>query len=560
MLMKRYFFSFVTILLSVSMLFMGCKKNKNAETEDAAASTSLAAAPVKLSSLADYTKCVPADAVCVFKLNAGAMLDKSDLLTDATIRKQIDEVLNEADDDQIRAFIQKLCKDVDASGIDLHKHAIVAITDLKVEHNTYYSEYSDYYYDYDEPIFKVIVAMAIKSEENLKKTIELLGNEAPIYFDNYDGVNQIYADEQAIAAFDAHSLVIAFDAATEEFIDPTEYFSLAKSRQACQKKEFKDFFYSGEDMAAAISYGEFVDFISEYDDDDLQELLPILNKLHNAFMTMTLNMGNGDATMRCLIDGVPADLQKANLKPTNQYLSYVPASAAAVLNVAVSNEGFDASLKNLTRQQRESVEEVLSQLGFSLESFKAINGDVMLAAYPAADGKEMPEFMAMVQCANAELYDALCELLKNANMPVDYLNDGKVCVLDTKDEFGSDYYFGYLDGTLFVMSETMYGQTVKNAHLKALSSSFASSSYTKALKNFGGAVIVADPCIQIGENMKAFSGRNGRRMLKYLKMIDQFAIFTENETTGCAAFILKADYRKENILKTIKDIIIKEAL
>lgn len=302
-----------------------------------------------------------------------------------------------------------------------------------------------------------------KFVKNLDKLVEMLDEEDALKvtkkdYDESYAHYMIFSDEEG--AFDLG--VFANAAVLRVTYDPSSDFkNMAKSMAKLfanggpAKTEGLDKFYKSEaDAALWIDFDNSMKSLKPAfdmaDDDVAKQLEALIPLCKGASLVSELDFYYGATSLEFSVygsDKLKEQALKYNKPASSKYFSYLPASSAVVLNVALKD--FPGLVEELSKTNEELADafESLEELGFDEELYAGFPGQITFALDGYEFGEsEIPHFVLVMECQR-NVWNFLESYLKEY---ADLVASDMYCIED-------QLYVGYNHGVIMAMdAETLY--------------------------------------------------------------------------------------------------------
>lgn len=466
-----------------------------------------------------YTKVLPADAAMVMKLDISNLLEKSQVLENATVITAFEDKLQFVPE-EVAPLLKSIYEDPNNSGVDVKLPIYFAINDLDYRHGM--------------EATSGVVAVAISDKKAFEKTMSTsLGDDFKTVSKN--GMKYISIDEPEVeVAYDANKLVLVFD---RNHANLSAYTSLSTEKMAINSKKFDVMFKGDDDMKWALNLEPLMDEVLKSGLLDAG-MRPFVGMVKEYTVYGSVNFEKGFANYK-IDTNVPAEYSNVVKAffgtPTKRHFKYIPSNSFAVLNYNFDMQQLYPLLEanGLIRQ--------LSAFGYDEQKVKSIlksvSGDYTAALWTSSDSGDDPQYMFAVDCSDRLVFDLLFSFvsLKYDVTPIDEdvyalnVNRREIYNYYTyESEYvreGYDYYLMYKDGAIMVMPENLYNEISYGGELSALRNNVTKNRLYASMSDD----IVVDMKVLVGllassDDNVYYMDEGDKAILEFLGMIQSLTV------------------------------------
>ena len=475
------------------------------------------------SNKSNYASALPESPVFVAKVNVANLLNESELLQQDLVKGMLMGLAASLDGDA-KTLLENVIKDPESFGLSLSDPAYFAAESIQNE--------------------KFMFLLAVKDYNVLSASVNTILSDKSMSgaftASTENGVTAIKDNRgNKMIAFDNEKMVVARDAMVY-MIDNSEKHN----------KNLNGFIALEADAAMFLDYEQLISSqMSLYEAMGVPKENLKLDLFANAALCLSLDFEKGKVVMRSKINGMDKMIREAKKvfsSPDGDLLCYAPNKSYGVaqMNVKDLANYFEVVVGQAILPHIDELNENIAKSGgdlkVELSLLNSIKGDVMAAVTPIlADNDGQPQFMAIAECADSKLFDAIISLSQlngaeltevqknvyalNMNKRIDWKNYNWGSGQDfTYIRRGYDYYLGYEDGKMFIVPENFY-----NKGLKEQASSFKDNSLSKKLEGIGSAVADIKYILEnVNENMPMKP--QDKAVLNMFRIFDN-AVFTSND-------------------------------
>lgn len=498
------------------------------------------------SNKSNYASALPESPVFVAKVNVANLLNESELLQQDLVKGMLMGLAASLDGDA-KTLLENVIKDPESFGLSLSDPAYFAVESIQNE--------------------KFMFLLAVKDYNVLSASVQTILSDKSMggvfTASTENGVTAI-KDRRGnkMIAFDNEKMVIARDAMV---------YMIDNSEKHC--KNLNGFIALEADAAMFLDYEQLYEQINRLA-NSFNEAMGVAKIEQNVDFTnaaayLSLDFEKGKVVMRSKIIGMDkmiSEAKKVLSSPDGALLCYAPNKSYGVAQMNVKDlanyiEALTGKeIAPLIEEINNNIANKGGDLKVELSLLNSIKGDVMAAVTPIlADNDGQPQFMAIAECADSKLFDAIISLSQlngaeltevqknvyalNMNKRIDWENYNWGSGQDfTYIRRGYDYYLGYEDGKMFIVPENFYSKG-----LKEQASSFKDNPLSKKLEGIGSAVADIKYILEnINENVPMRP--QDKAVLNMFTIFDN-AEFTCNDDCSSAEFTVNLTDTEVNALR-----------
>lgn len=365
----------------------------------------------------NYLKAIPDNPVAMMKVNAGNLLDESELLENPIIKPMISTSASQLPQSMVDLF-NEIVEEPEASGLDFDMPAVLAVVSAKP--------------------MNVVITLPVADKSRLEEMLQCF-SDGDVEITTEGGVSRVntYSNEFDIA-YDDVKFVVAL---AETGANVMEYMNLQAG--AVDNAEYNQFFSAVDDVVMFVSGDEIFDLVAgdpyfmynvrHADDIDILKEISLL---------LTLNFENGYAELAVNCD-LPEEYKEKYadffVPSTKKHLKYVPEEAFFVLDMGCNTED---ALESMSEDEIKRLGSALSLLGLNATALPSLSGEITFAVFGPA---EAPMLVAIFDCNDPAVFNSVISTL-SMFMPFEKVEEN---VYSFGNLGNSNYNLAYLDEKIF---------------------------------------------------------------------------------------------------------------
>ena len=402
-----------------------------------------------------YIGVIPNDAMLVSKVDAGALLEKSDVQNNTLVKVEFEKAVAELPDAQ-KALLKGVFANPKAAGVDVDAPVYIALVGV-------------------EPLNFVATARMndVTVFENMLSTfiedgLEIKEYEGLKYIPFYEEETSLEGGQMALA-YDADRIIFVADECNSDLFSR---IALPAEKSAVNDAKFASLFKNDDDVVFAVNYEPLVQFMIREKMVD-RELIPFVAMAKEGMMFSSLDFENGYFTLNVITE-MPDEyrtLYKEFMQEsTRRHYAYIPDNAFLAMSHKLNMFqlydilGATGLLKEL---EKNGVNNDVAK-----ELLVALSGDYSAAVWVNSNELEDAEFMVAVDCSDRSLFDLLVAYLL-FELNAQTVEEDVYSLFD-------EYCLMYKDGAIMLMPKGLYAKVKADDGLKPLKKNLNSNTLFKA--------------------------------------------------------------------------------